>query len=60
MQLKKLPKEKEKVKGNNVENGENYYDCFLNKETRNKWDNLFGAGKLPNSEEFIIIFFQKL
>ncbi|KAI4446668.1 hypothetical protein C823_001186 [Eubacterium plexicaudatum ASF492] len=26
---------------------------FLNKETRNMWDNLFGVGKLPNPEEFI-------
>lgn len=28
---------------------------FLNKETRNKWDNLFGVGKLPSPEEFITI-----
>lgn len=27
---------------------------FLNKETRNKWDNLFGVGKLPSPEEFIM------
>ncbi len=26
---------------------------FLNKETRNMWDNLFGVGKLPSPEEFI-------
>lgn len=28
---------------------------FLNKETRNMWDNLFGVGKLPSPEEFITI-----
>lgn len=27
---------------------------FLNKEMRNKWDNLFGVGKLPSPEEFIM------
>lgn len=26
---------------------------FLNKETRNKWDSLFGVGKLPSLEKFI-------
>ncbi len=28
---------------------------ILNKETRNKWDNLFGVGKLPSPEEFIAV-----
>lgn len=28
---------------------------FLNKEARNKWDNLFGVGKLPSPEEFITL-----
>lgn len=28
---------------------------FLNKETRNKWDSLFGAGRLPSLEEFIAV-----
>lgn len=27
---------------------------FLNKETRNMWDNLFGVGKLPSPEKFIM------
>jgi hypothetical protein len=26
---------------------------FLNKETRHKWDSLFGSGRLPSPEEFI-------
>ena len=26
---------------------------FLNKDTKHKWDNLFGVGKLPSPEEFI-------
>ena len=25
----------------------------LNKETRHKWDSLFGSGRLPSPEEFI-------
>ena len=28
---------------------------FLNKGTRNTWDNLFGGGKLPSPEEFITV-----
>ncbi len=28
---------------------------FLNRETRNMWDNLFGIGKLPSQEEFIAV-----
>ena len=28
---------------------------FLNKGTRNMWDNLFGVGKLPSPEEFITV-----
>jgi hypothetical protein len=27
---------------------------FLNKETRHKWDSLFGIGRLPSPEEFIM------
>ena len=27
---------------------------FLNKETRHKWDSLFGSGRLPSPEEFIM------
>jgi len=27
---------------------------FLNKETRYKRDNIFGSGRLPSSEEFIM------
>lgn len=27
---------------------------FLNKETRYKWDSLFGIGRLPSPEEFIM------
>ncbi len=26
---------------------------FLNKETRSKWDGLFGSGRLPSPKEFI-------
>ena len=26
---------------------------FLNKDTRHKWDSLFGSGRLPSPEEFI-------
>lgn len=29
---------------------------FLNKETRYKWDSLFGVGRLPSPEEFITVF----
>lgn len=28
---------------------------FLNKETRHKWDRLFGTGRLPNPDEFIAV-----
>lgn len=28
---------------------------FLNKETRHKWDSLFGSGRLPSPEEFIAV-----
>lgn len=28
---------------------------FLNKETRGKWDSLFGSGRLPSPEELIAI-----
>ena len=28
---------------------------FLNKETRCKWDSLFGIGRLPSPEEFITV-----
>ena len=28
---------------------------FLNKETRYKWDSLFGIGRLPSPEEFITV-----
>ena len=28
---------------------------FLNKETRHKWDSLFGLGQLPSAEEFITV-----
>ena len=28
---------------------------FLNKETRYKWDSLFGSGRLPSLEEFITV-----
>lgn len=28
---------------------------FLNKETRCKWDSLFGIGRLPSPEEFISV-----
>lgn len=33
---------------------------FLNKETRNKWDNLFGVGKLSSPEEFITVLSLKI
>ena len=28
---------------------------FLNKETRYKWDSLFGIGRLPSPKEFITV-----
>lgn len=28
---------------------------FLNKETRHKWDSLFGSGRLPSPEEFVAV-----
>ncbi|MEZ3514113.1 MAG: hypothetical protein K1W37_02345 [Lachnospiraceae bacterium] len=28
---------------------------FLNKETRHKWDSLFGLERLPSPEEFIAV-----
>lgn len=33
---------------------------FLNKETGNMWDNLFGVGKLPSPEEFITVLSLKV
>ncbi|MBD5543054.1 MAG: hypothetical protein HDR01_02090 [Lachnospiraceae bacterium] len=28
---------------------------FLNKDTRDKWDSLFGSGQLPSPEKFIAV-----
>ena len=28
---------------------------FLNKETRHKWDSLFGSGRLPSPEEVVAV-----
>lgn len=28
---------------------------FLNKETRPRWDSLFGSGRLPCPEEFVAV-----
>ena len=33
---------------------------FLNKETRHKWDSLFGSGRLPSPEEFITVLSLKV
>lgn len=33
---------------------------FLNPETRYKWSEIFGAGKLPSPEEFIMIMNEKI
>lgn len=33
---------------------------FLNKETRCKWDSLFGLGRLPSPEEFITVLSLKV
>ena len=33
---------------------------FLNKETRHKWDSLFGLGRLPSPEEFITLLSLKV
>lgn len=33
---------------------------FLNKEIRNKWDSLFGSGRLPSPEEFITVLSLKV
>lgn len=33
---------------------------FLNKETRAKWDSLFGLGRLPSPEEFITVLSMKV
>lgn len=32
---------------------------FLNKETRSRWDSLFGSGRLPSPEEFIAVLSMK-
>lgn len=28
---------------------------FLNRDTRHKWDSLFGSGRLPSPEKFIAV-----
>lgn len=33
---------------------------FLNKDTRDKWDSLFGSGRLPSPEEFITVLSLKV
>ncbi|TGY95309.1 hypothetical protein E5329_15520 [Petralouisia muris] len=33
---------------------------FLNKETRYKWNSLFGSGRLPSPEEFITVLSLKI
>lgn len=33
---------------------------FLNKETRHKWDSLFGSGRLPSPEEVIAVLSMKV
>lgn len=33
---------------------------FLNKDTRHKWDSLFGSGRLPSPEEFISVLSLKV
>lgn len=33
---------------------------FLNTETRDKWDSLFGTGRLPSPEEFIAVLSLKV
>lgn len=33
---------------------------FLNTETRDKWDSLFGSGRLPSPEEFITVLSSKV
>lgn len=33
---------------------------FLNRETRVKWDSLFGSGRLPSPEEFITVLSSKV
>ena len=33
---------------------------FMNNETRGKWDSLFGIGRLPSPEEFIVVLSLKV
>lgn len=33
---------------------------FLNTKTRDKWDSLFGSGRLPSPEEFITVLSSKV
>lgn len=33
---------------------------FSNKETRHKWDSLFGSGRLPSPEEYITVLSRKV
>ena len=60
-QLRRLLKEREKSESEIREEMEKAIMIgFLNKETRNKWDNLFGVGKLPSPEEFITVLSLKI
>lgn len=53
--IKKIAKREGKSENEIREEMKNAILCgFLNNETRCKWDRLFGVGKLPSPEEFIM------
>ncbi len=33
---------------------------YMNNETRCKWDSLFGIGRLPSPEEFIVVLLREV
>lgn len=55
-EMKKIAKE-EGIKESEVRNEmeKAILTGFLNPVTRNQWNEIFGAGKLPSLEEFIMI-----
>ena len=59
--IKKIAKSEGKSKGEIREEMEKAILIgFLNKDTRHKWDSLFGSGRLPSPEEFITVLSLKV